>query len=72
MEVIDKFNNKFLDKIKLKPLIIVAMIMRKMIIIVIVIIIMGNSCLIIFIVYKGLYGEQCPIYSDPELTMNEF
>ena len=40
-----------------------------MIIIAIVIIIMGNSCFIIFIAYKGLHGEKCPIYNDTELTM---
>ena len=32
---------------------------------------MGNPCLIIFIAYKGLYGEKCPIYNDVELTMTE-
>ena len=32
---------------------------------------MGNHCLIIFIAYKGLYGEKCPIYNDVELTMKE-
>ena len=42
-----------------------------MIIIAIVIIIMGNSCFIIFIAYKGLHGEKCPIYNDAELTMKE-
>ena len=39
-----------------------------MIIIAIVIVIMGNSCFIIFIAYKRLHGEKCPIYSDTELT----
>ena len=42
-----------------------------MIIIAIVSIIMVNRCFIIFIAYKGLHGEKCPIYSDPELTMKE-
>ena len=42
-----------------------------MIIIAIVIIMMGNSCFIICIAYKGLYGEKCPIYNDAELTMKE-
>ena len=42
-----------------------------MIIIAIVIVIMGNSCFIIFIAYKGLHGEKCPIYNDKELTMKE-
>ena len=32
---------------------------------------MGNSCFIIFIAYKGLHGEKCPIYNDAELTMKE-
>ena len=68
MEVIDKFTNKLLDKVKQKPLIIVAMIIIKMII---VIIIMGNSCFIIFIAYNALHGEKCSIYSDAELTMKE-
>ena len=45
--------------------------MMRMIIIAIVIIIMGNRCFIIFIAYKGLHGEKCPIYSDAELTMKE-
>ena len=45
--------------------------MIKMIIIAIVIIMMGNSCFIIFIAYKGLHGEKCPIYNDAELTMKE-
>ena len=43
----------------------------KIIIVAIVIIIMGNSCFIIFIAYKGLHGEKCPIYNDAELTMKE-
>ena len=43
----------------------------RMIIIAIVIIIMGNRCFIIFIAYKGLHGEKCPMYSDAELTMKE-
>ena len=47
------------------------MIIIKLIIIVIVIIITGNSNFIIFIAYKGLHGEKCPIYSDAELTMIE-
>ena len=47
------------------------MITIKMIIIAIVIIMMGNSCFIIFIAYKGLHGEKCPIYNDAELTMKE-
>ena len=42
-----------------------------MIIIAIVIIMMGNSCFIICIACKGLYGEKCPIYNDAELTMKE-
>ena len=32
---------------------------------------MGNPYLIIFIAYKGLHGEKCPIYSDAELTIKE-
>ena len=47
------------------------MIIIKLIIIVIVIIIMDNSNFIIFLAYKGLHGEKCPIYSDAELTMKE-
>ena len=42
-----------------------------MIIIAIVIIMMGNSCFIIFIAYKGLHGEKCPICHDAELTLKE-
>ena len=42
-----------------------------MIIIAIVIIMMSNSSFIIFIAYKGLHGEKCPIYNDAELTMKE-
>ena len=45
--------------------------MIKMIIIAIVIIMMSNSSFIIFIAYKGLHGEKCPIYNDAELTMKE-
>ena len=45
--------------------------MTKMIIIVLVIITNGNSCFIIFIAYKGLHGEKCPIYYNAKLTMKE-
>ena len=45
--------------------------MIKMIIIVIEMIIMGNTCFILFMGYKCLHGEKCPIYRDAELTMKE-
>ena len=40
-------------------------------VIILVIITNGNCCCIIFIAYKGLHGEKCPIYSNAGLTMKE-
>ena len=49
------------------------MTMITMIILVIILVIItnGNCCCIIFIAYKGLHGEKCPIYSDAGLAMKE-